>query len=221
MCGKAAAEGTTSLVATPHVFRDGWLNEDAAARDALILRLNTLLGGKPSVLPGCEFRYSSDIVELVEKGESGPLTRLNRSRYLLVEFSPWFVPPTVEAAFHELVVMNVVPVIAHPERNLVFARSPERLGALVARGALVQLTAGSLLGDFGKLAQSAAGEFLRGGLAHVVASDAHSAGDRPPRMGAARERVHATFGAEVEEGLFEANPGAIVDNEPLPWVPEA
>jgi protein-tyrosine phosphatase len=217
MCRAAAAEGTTSIVATPHVLRDRWLNDDVAARDALILRLNTLLGGHPSVLPGCEFWYSSDVVELVEKGEAGPLTHLNRSRYLLVEFAPWFVPPNVEAAFHELALMNVVPVIAHPERNDVFARSPERLGSLVARGALSQLTAGSLLGEFGKLAQSAGEEFLRQGLAHIVASDAHSIDVRPPRMAAARAKVRATFGAEVEEGLFEANPRAVIKNEPLPW----
>ena len=220
MCREAAAEGTTSIVATPHVLRDGWLNDDAAARDALILRLNTLLGGQPSVLPGCEFWYSSDVVDLVEKGASGPLTCVNRSRYLLVEFAPLVVPASAEADFHELGVLNVVPVVAHPERNLVFARSPERLESLVARGAIAQLTAGSFLGEFGKLAQSAATEFVRRGLAHVVASDAHSLAVRPPRMAAAREKVRATFGAEAEEGLFEANPGAIVRNEPLPWMPK-
>jgi len=220
LCREAAAEGTTSIVATPHVLRDGWLNDDAAARDALVLRLNTLLGGKPSVLPGCEFWYSSDVVDLVEKGESGPLTCLNRSRYLLVEFAPGMVPASAEATFHELVVLNVVPVVAHPERNLIFARNPERLASLVARGAISELTAGSLLGEFGKLAQSAATEFVNRGLAHVVASDAHSLAARPPRMAAAREKVRAAFGAEVEEGLFEANPSAVVRNEPLPWVPK-
>ena len=218
MCRKAAAEGMEKIVATPHVLRDGWLNDDPAARDALILRLNTLLGGRPAVLPGCEFWYSSDVVEFVEKGEAGPLTFLNRSRYLLIEFAPAFVPANAEATFHELVVLNVVPVIAHPERNFVFARSPERLESLVARGAVAQLTAGSLLGEFGKLAQLAGEEFLRQGLAHVVASDTHSIDVRPSRMAAARELVRRTFGAEIEEGLFEANPNAIVRNEPLPWV---
>ncbi|HQR47212.1 MAG TPA: protein tyrosine phosphatase [Thermoanaerobaculia bacterium] len=220
MCRAAAAEGTTSIVATPHVLRESWLNDDAAARDALILRLNTLLGGTPSVLPGCEFWYSADVVELVEKGESGPLTRVNRSRYLLVEFAPGVVPARAEASFHELELLNVVPLVAHPERNLAFQRSPERLASLVARGAFVQLTAGSLLGDFGRLAQSTAEEFVNRGLAHLVASDAHSLDVRPPRMAAAREKVRTAFGEETEMGLFESNPAAVVRNEPLPWVPK-
>jgi len=218
MCRLAAADGTGTIVATPHVLRDGWLNEDAAGRDAMILKLNTLLGGRPSILPGCEYRYSSDVVDLVEKGESGPLTRLNRSRYLLMEFSPAFVPAGVAAALHELMVLNVVPVIAHPERNLVFARDPQQLESLVARGARTQLTAASFLGEFGRTAQAASEEFVRRGIAHAVASDAHSAGRRPPRLAAARERVRKTFGAELEAGLFESNPEAIVRNEPLPFI---
>ena len=36
LCRQAAAEGTTSIVATPHVLRDGWLNEDPRERDELI-----------------------------------------------------------------------------------------------------------------------------------------------------------------------------------------
>ena len=45
LCRAAAAEGTTILIATPHVLRDPWLNDDPAVRDRLILRLNALLEG--------------------------------------------------------------------------------------------------------------------------------------------------------------------------------
>lgn len=183
----------------------------------MVLKLNTLLRGSPAVLPGCEFWYSADIVELLEEGEAGPATRLNRSRYLLVEFPPGLIPQTVDAVLHELSVMDVVPVIAHPERNVVFAREPERLEALVERGALVQVTAGSLVGEFGRLAQGAAEEFFAMGMVHVVASDSHSLSRRPPRMSAARERVRKTWGPEAEKGLFEENPEAIIRSQPLPW----
>jgi protein-tyrosine phosphatase len=221
LCRAAAADGVETIVATPHVLREGWINDDPSARDQLILKLNTLLGGTPAVLPGCEFWFAADIVELVEKGAAGPLTPLNRSRYLLVEFAPGLVPASAEPAFHELALLNVVPVVAHPERNLVFARDPERLESLVSRGAVAQVTAGSLLGEFGNLAQAAAEEFFKRGLVHVVASDAHSLEVRPPRLAAAREKVRKAWGAEAEAGLFEGNPRAIVRNEPLPWGLEA
>ncbi|MGH9399594.1 MAG: CpsB/CapC family capsule biosynthesis tyrosine phosphatase, partial [Thermoanaerobaculia bacterium] len=110
----------------------------------------------------------------------------------------------------------VTPVVAHPERNLVFARNPERLAELVARGALAQVTAGSLLGDFGKGPMAACEEFLRRGLVHLVASDAHSLDLRPPRLSAARDRVRRDWGREAEERLFEANPEALLKSRPIP-----
>jgi protein-tyrosine phosphatase len=217
LCRAALAEGTTSLVATPHVLRNGWRNEDPGQRDELILKLNTLLGGEPAVLAGCEYFYSGDAVELVEKRHAGPLTGLNRSRYLLLEFGPGPVPKTAPAAFHELSLLGVVPVIAHPERSLLFARDPRQLAALVARGAVVQVTAGSLLGDFGEGPALACRELFTRGLLHLVASDAHSLGRRPPRLAAARERVRRLWGREAEEGIFDRNPRAVLRSEPLPW----
>ncbi|MGH9366408.1 MAG: tyrosine-protein phosphatase [Thermoanaerobaculia bacterium] len=217
LCRAAAADGAATLVATPHVLRDGWLNEDPGARDQLILKLNTLLGGKPAVLAGCEYAFSSDAVELLEQGASGPLTTLNRGRYLLLEFLPGPLPPSTEAVLHELSLMEVTPVIAHPERNRRFSADPLRLERLVARGALVQITAGSLLGDFGEVPDGACREFFRRGLVHLIASDAHSVGRRPPRLAAARAQVRREWGSAAEAGLFEANPRALLASEPLPW----
>ena len=217
LCRAAAAEGTETVVATPHVLREPWLNEDPAARAALLVELNARLGGTPRVLAGSEVWFGDDLVELLEKGDAGPLTTLAGSRALLVEFSPGWVSPRAAAVFHELRVMGVVPVIAHPERNLVFAGEPERLAALVERGAVVQVTAASFLGEAGRGALAAVERFLKLGLVHLVASDAHSILARPPRMAAARERVRKTWGAEMEDGLFVANPKALLVNEELPW----
>lgn len=217
LCRRAAEEGTTSIVATPHVLRDGWLNEDPRERDELILKLNTLLGGSPAILPGCEFFYTYDAPELWEQGADGPLTGLNRSSYLLLEFPGTLVPRDAENVIHELVVLGVTPVIAHPERNLEFARDPELLERFVSKGAITQITAASLTGEFGRPPLSAAHEFFRRGLVQTVASDAHNLVRRPPRLAAARERVRKDWGEDAELGLFEANPRAILAGEELPW----
>jgi protein-tyrosine phosphatase len=217
LCQAAAAEGSTTIVATPHILRNGWLNEDPGARDQLILKLNTMLCGTPSVLAGCEYFFSSDAVELVERGRWGPLTYLNRTRYLLLEFPPGEMPATTHAIFHEFSLLEVIPVVAHPERTRLFAKNPDKLEALVERGALVQITAGSLLGDFGNGPLVASEEFFRRRLVHLVASDAHSLGHRPPRLAAARERVRRDWGSEVEIGIFDANPRALLRSEPVPW----
>lgn len=218
LCRAAADEGTGTIVATPHVLRDPWLNEDPKARDAQIAKLNSLLGGRPAILPGCEYWFASDMLELLEKGDAGPLTTLNRGRYLLVEFAPGEVSSSANAAFHELGLMGITPVVAHPERNLAFARNPARLGDLVERGAVVQVTAASLLGELGPKVQQAVSGFFEAGMLHLVASDAHSLGVRPPRLLAARTWVSQNWGDEAEAALFDLNPAAVLAGQPLPWM---
>lgn len=217
LCRAAEADGIDTIVATPHVLRDPWLNEDPAGRHQLLAELNQRLGGHPRVLPGCEYFFTNDAVELWELGGAGPLEALNGSKYLLVEFPPGHVPSSAESVFFELALLGVVPVIAHPERNLVFSSEPHRLEALLEKGAIAQVTAGSILGDFGRRAQHAGEEFIRSGLASVIASDSHGVDRRSPRMRAARERVVKLFGKEADAGLFDANPTAIVRSEKLPW----
>ena len=209
LCRRAAEEGTTRIVATPHVLREPWLNEDPAARAALLAELNARLGGTPVVLPGCELMFSLDILELVEKGAEGPVVGLNGSCLLLVEFAPSFVPRSAPDLLRELVLAGTTPLVAHPERNLVFQADPERLYELLDKGALAQLTAASLLGEAGRSALALAEQLMNDGLAHFVASDAHNLTGRPPRLAAARERVRKRWGAELETRIFDVNPKEI------------
>ena len=43
LCRAAAAEGTTRIVATPHVLRGDWANTNPVARDRLVQALNERL----------------------------------------------------------------------------------------------------------------------------------------------------------------------------------
>lgn len=215
LCRAAAEEGTHTIVATPHVLRDSWINDEPSVRDELLLKLNTRLGGRPAVLAGCEYFLSSDALELWEKGSGGPLTGLNRSRYLLIEFPPARVPVNTDSIFHEFALLDVVPVIAHPERNLELATNPARLEQLLERGAIAQITAGSVVGSFGKAAFTAAHEFLRRGLVHLIASDAHSMIRRPPQLAPARDAVEQQYGRDRAVVLFETNPAAVIASEEI------
>jgi Capsular polysaccharide synthesis, CpsB/CapC len=67
-------------------------------------------------------------------------------------------------------------LLAHPQAEPQLPIGPERLAELVRRGVLVQITVGSLAAS-PRRSRSArlAHDLLREGLAHVIASDAHSA----------------------------------------------
>jgi protein-tyrosine phosphatase len=217
LCRAAARDGSTIIVATPHVLRYPWVNDDAAARDQRILRLNTLLGGQPKVLAGCEYLFSTDALELWDRGTAGPLTGLNRTGYLLTEF-PWGIDvQNVSRMLYEFSLIGVTLVIAHPERQRDFIRDPGALELLVKRGAIAQLTAGSFLGDFGDLPREASFDFVERGLVHLVASDAHSLSSRPPRLAAARQLFEERWGGEKAEGIFGRNPEAVLQGKPVPF----
>ena len=176
----------------------------------MVAKLNSLLGGDPLILSGCEYYFSSDALELWEQGDDGPLTGLNDSDYLLVEFPATRIPEQAEGVIYELALAGVKPVIAHPERNLVFATRPDRLQRFVEIGAITQVTASSITGDFGRAAYAAVFDLFRRGLIHMVASDSHSISKRPPRMSAAREIVRQSWGPDAEQSLFEAFQRTIV-----------
>jgi protein-tyrosine phosphatase len=216
LCRKAAAEGTTTIVATPHVLHESWSNEDPAERDRLVVRLNAMLGGSPAIVPGCELSFTAELPELWERGADGPLVGLNRQPFLLVELPNYAVPGPVDAVFHELAVMNVTPIVAHPERNAELVKKPERLAAMVERGAWVQITAAAILGEMGRRTQAAIQQFFELGLVHLVASDAHSLDRRPPRLAAARDWVTRNWGAASAAAIFETNPARVVLPAPAP-----
>jgi tyrosine-protein phosphatase YwqE len=83
---------------------------------------------------------------------------------------------------------------------------------------LVQLTARSL----GARPSKTAALLLERGWAHVLASDAHAIGMRPPDLGASvRQAADAFPHARAElEWMVTAAPRAILDGVPLPDRPE-
>jgi protein-tyrosine phosphatase len=108
-------------------------------------------------------------------------------------------------------------LLAHPERSPEFLRDPARLMALVDAGAYVQVTAGSLRGDFGRTVRRYALALLDEGLAHVAASDAHDAAARSPELvGVVGDAVRrARLAPATTSFLTEEAPRALLEDAPL------
>jgi len=107
-------------------------------------------------------------------------------------------------------------LLAHPERCRAFQRDNELLARLVSRGALAQITASSLSGGFGRTVRDVAHGLVREGLAHVVASDAHSVDRRPPSL---LDEVEHEGYTEQAAWLVGHVPRAILDGSRVPVVP--
>jgi protein-tyrosine phosphatase len=221
MCRLAAAGGCEALVATPHQRKGEWWNCDRAALAGLRRRLQEAVGPRPRILAGGEIRVDArllaEMLELDRHQEptQGPLP-LAGSRYLLLEFGPEGGPEQAEELVHELSVAGWRPVVAHPEFIHWLASAPATVARLVSLGALAQVTAMSLTGDFGRRAQADASRLVDQGLAHFVASDAHDLRRRPPGLRRAWDAITARWGEAVAQELLADNPRAVVAGQPLP-----
>jgi protein-tyrosine phosphatase len=141
---------------------------------------------------------------------------VNNSCYVFVEFPADSVIAGVKELFYQIMLKGYIPIISHPERNMVFGKRPELLFDLVSMGALAQVTAKSILGQFGHQARQAAGVFLKHNLVHLIASDAHDSESRPPLLSKAVERAKKIVGEERALAMVTKIPQAILDNQEIP-----
>ena len=145
---------------------------------------------------------------------------IGQTQYLLVELSDFAIPPAIGQALARFVESGIIPIITHPERNLVIQQRPDLVLSFAKNGCVIQLTANSLTGFWGLAAQRAAEWILERQAAHVISSDAHDLTSRPPILSRARNLVSSRYGEDVGMALVTGNPGAIVAGEPLPYRPE-
>jgi len=150
LCRLAAADGIETIIATPHVLRGRWQNTSRELLEEKLAELQAAVGATPRLVLGSEYFFAHDMTDSLRKGTIVPLAG---SRYVLVEFASHAVPPLVEQPLYQARLGGWTPIIAHPERNLVFQSKPELLASLVANGNKAQVTASSLLGEFGPQAR--------------------------------------------------------------------
>lgn len=215
MCRAAAADGITTIVATPHMFDGVHTTPEKAMIQRKITELRQQVGGEIDILPGGEVRYSYEIFQEAPD----PLTkiRLNGTSYMLLEFPFQAVPPNIEMTIFQILNAGITPVIAHPERNMRIQERPQILADLVERGAFAQIDAGSLTKSFGPEPFQAAKRIIEAGLGHFIATDAHHQDRRRPILSAATTVAADIVGIEYARAMVIANPAALIQDRGIPY----
>lgn len=211
----AAAAGTRTIVATPHVSWE--YRNRAQAIAGLVEALNRRLRGDGVALeirPGAEIAMTR--VGNIEPDELARLT-LGGGGWLLIEPPFTLVASGLDLLIADLQQRGHRVVLAHPERCPAFHADRSMLERLVGSGVLGSLTAGSLDGKFGAPVRRFALELVSDGLVHNVASDAHDESRRPPTIAAELKRAGL---APLAQWLTELVPAAILDGGEIPPRPE-
>lgn len=218
LCAAAAEEGIEAIIATPHVLRGRWPVFSRRELESRLIELRERVGPRPQLFLGSEYYFGHDMADVLREGTA--VFPLAAGRYVLLELPSNSVPPMFNQPLYRAQLEGWLPVLAHPERNLVFQTNPDLLAALIGHGLRVQITATSLTGAFGPEARASAETLLRRQLVHFVATDAHNTDKRPPRMSGALNALRELVGDARTEELTVANPRAVLENRALPYDPE-
>jgi protein-tyrosine phosphatase len=137
------------------------------------------------------------------------------SDFVLVEFSLFGVPPRAGDILFRLRAQGWRPILGHPERYA--GLSLHLLRSWHASGALLQVNAGSLLGDYGPHPRARAWELLSLGIADYVCGDYHARGKY--RVPAALDALVRKQGRRQKEELIANGVRLGRGNSPEPVPP--
>jgi protein-tyrosine phosphatase len=181
------AAGVRLVIATPHFAASMTVGDKGAAYRARIAQaLDDARSVAAMEAPDLRVELGAEIMlDDADANLSDPSSRLAGTRFALVEFSLFGAPPTATELLSGLSARGWQPVLAHPERY--GGSSHSTLEEWHGAGALLQVNAGSLLGDYGPHARRTAWALLRAGLVHYVCSDYHARGTF--RLGAALDAI--------------------------------
>jgi protein-tyrosine phosphatase len=194
---QAEAEGITTIMATPHHKHPSFENEGLSVLRR-VEQLNQAIQEASinlKVIPSQEIRIHGEMIENIMSGDV--LSMTPDSSYLLVEFPTNSIPHYTTRLFYDLQLKGYTPIIAHPERNKVFAEDPDVLYELVTNGVLTQVTTSSLTGHLGKKVKKFTEQLIEANLTHFIASDAHNLVERPFRFREAYSVLEDTIGMET------------------------
>ncbi|WP_169087667.1 tyrosine-protein phosphatase [Paenibacillus sp. PL91] len=219
MARAAVSEGITTIIATPHHANGTYTNTaDVVAVHTSSINDQLLAAGVPvTIRAGQEIRVHDDLLDAWNRKE---LLSLAGSSFVLIEMPSSRIPKSMIELVHELNILNLKPIIAHPERNAEVVKHPERLAELIEAGAFAQVTSHSLLGGFGKRIEQSSWSLLKAGLIHIVSSDAHHIERRGFRLREAYDAIERRMG-EQWVSYLQMNAQSVIADEPFHSQPAA
>jgi protein-tyrosine phosphatase len=209
MARMASSDGITTIACTPHILPGVYNNTGPQIRAAVAgLQQRISEAGIPiTVVTGADVHIAPDLgIQLRE----GRVLTLNDSRYLLLEPPHHLLPPRLEDLVFGLQAAGYVPIITHPERLSWIEGGFDLIKRFVNNSVLMQITAGSLLGEFGRRPRYWAERMLDEGLCHLLATDAHKTDRRVPRLSEAYVLVAKRLGEEEAANLVQGRPQGII-----------
>lgn len=210
MLHNAAASDVTLLAVTPHCseifgnylapeLKQKFSELQQAAQDIPV-----------ELVLGAEARVDNTFLSALSRRQ---IPTINSSRYLLLEFSA--NESDFEESIRNTLEFGYIPLIAHPERYAAVCRNPGIVVPWLDMGCHLQLTGGSILGEYGKTVQRTAAILLKNDLVACIASDAHGLHHRSNFLMDVCDHLSVQYSKQYANCLLYENPLRICRNEDI------
>lgn len=200
----AEREGITDIIVTPH-YRRGHYKGERKDTDRMLVKMRELMQEEDihiNLYPGNEIYYRS---ELEEKLESGVLSTMNDTEYVLIEFSPMEDFLYIRSAVEELFSIGYTPIIAHVERLQCVEKKIEHAKTLKKMGCELQVNAASVTGEVGFFCKRFVHKLLKEELVDYLGTDAHNVENRAPKMKKCAEMLYRKYDREYVDDILCRN----------------
>ena len=214
----AVDNGITHNIATPHHQNGKYLNHKTVVQECVkYFNQKLIFHDIPiKVLPGMEIHMFDNILQEIEENL---LTLADSKKYLLIELPNSHIPHFTKEIFYELQLKGYIPIIAHAERNIEFRSNPDKMFEIIKKGALMQVTASSILGLNGRKLQKHSLKMCKNKLVHFIASDAHHHEKRPFLLSDAYKYLNANVSRQLVSYFHENSKHVILGTEFHPLSP--
>lgn len=186
-----------TVILTPHYFLSSYSKTNWNLVRTNYKKLVKLASGLPiKLLLGAEVYYSKLVYEALKNNN---IPTLNRSKYVLIEFSLVDEYYNIEEVLYNIQCLGYKPVLAHPERYLYLPISS--IENMHNSGILIQMNTSSILKDFGGEIYRRAKKMLKLNCVDLVASDAHSSNVRKPNLKSTLELIEKKHKVNIENKI--------------------
>lgn len=165
--------GTTEVILTPHYIENSKYecnNKDKVERFIELQKRVKKEKINIKLYLGNEVFCTDNFIELLESGE---ITTLNGSKYLLFEFPMSNIQHSFDEVASKLIAKGIIPVLAHPERYRIFQEHPEVAYNYLQKGVLLQGNFTSLFGKYGPKSKKILKYYIKKGWISFLGSDTH------------------------------------------------
>jgi len=207
----AVDDGIRHVVLTPHMHEGRYDNSRSSLLPLMKQFQNELAAqGIPlETALSAEVRIGFEVIGWLRGGEIPFLGEYRGRKVMLLELPHSQIPMGADKLTQKLINDGIQPLIAHPERNKHVIRNLDAIRPFVDMGCLLQVTAGSVAGGFGRQVQQRANEMLQQGWVHILATDAHNINWRPPNLSDGRAAAALIVGEEESWALVRDRPWEI------------